>query len=291
MTDSTGSWAPPPANGYRPMIITVAMTGAVPDPQRYPALPVTPDAIAEQVLACADAGASAFHLHMRDDEGRPTQARDRFEATIAAIRSERTDLIINVTTSSRVSSDFADRLLPLQLEGELKPDMASLTLGSFNFPTVVSNNPPDQIVALIEVMNERGIRPELELFELGMVSTLHRLRSRGLLADPQVANILLGSEGSSPAFVGDLDMFVHRLPEGSEWAAAGIGRYQRPMTIAAAIMDGNVRVGMEDDPRGDGSGHWSNVDAVRRAVQAAELAGRAVATPQEARRRFGLEPR
>jgi len=284
-------WAPPPMDGYRPMIITVALTGAVPDPRQYPALPVTPAAIAEQALACAEAGASAFHLHMRDDEGRPTQARDRFEQTIAMIRAARTDLIINVTTSSRVNPDMAERTLPLQLEGELRPDMASLTLGSFNFRTVVSNNPPEQIVALAEAMADRGIRPELEIFELGMINTLHDLRARGLLTDPVVSNILLGSVGSAPAFVGDLEHMVRSLPSGAEWAAAGIGRFQRPMVIAAAIMDGNVRVGMEDDPRGDGSGTWSNVDAVKLAVQAAELAGRQIATPTEARTRFGLEAR
>jgi len=278
-------------DGYRPMIITVALTGAVPDPRQYPALPVTPAAIAEQALACAEAGASAFHLHMRDDEGRPTQARDRFEQTIAMIRAARTDLIINVTTSSRVNPDMAERTLPLQLEGELRPDMASLTLGSFNFRTVVSNNPPEQIVALAEAMADRGIRPELEIFELGMINTLHDLRARGLLTDPVVSNILLGSVGSAPAFVGDLEHMVRGLPSGAEWAAAGIGRFQRPMVIAAAIMDGNVRVGMEDDPRGDGSGTWSNVDAVKLAVQAAELAGRQIATPTEARTRFGLEAR
>lgn len=291
MTTQERPWAPPPMNGYRPMIITVALTGAVPDPRAYPRLPVTPAAIAEQVLECAEAGASAFHLHMRDDEGRPTQARDRFEQTIAAIRAERTDLILNVTTSSRVDPDLAQRTLPLSLQGELAPDMASLTLGSFNFPTVVSNNPPDQIVALIETMTERGIRPELEIFELGMVNTLHALRAKGLLTDPAVANILLGSRGSAPAFVGDLEHMVHRLPASAEWAAAGIGRFQRPMVIAAAIMDGNVRVGMEDDPAGDGSGTWSNVDAVRLAVSAAELAGRTIASPIEARARFGLAPR
>ncbi len=284
-------WAPPPMNGYRPMIITVALTGAVPEPREYPTLPVTPTAIAEQVLACAEAGASAFHLHMRDDQGRPTQARDRFEETVAAIHAERRDLVINVTTSSRVNPDMTQRTLPLQLEGDLAPDMASLTLGSFNFPTVVSNNPPQQIVALAEAMRERGVRPEIEVFELGMTNTLQALRARGVLDDPCVVNILLGSMGSAAAWVEDLGTIVRRLPPGTEWAAAGIGRYQRPMVIAATIMDGNVRVGMEDDPRGDGSGTWSNVDAVRMATQAADLAGRPIATTAETRERFGLAPR
>jgi 3-keto-5-aminohexanoate cleavage enzyme len=100
--------------------------------------------------------------------------------------------------------------------------------------------------------------------------------------------VLLGSMGTSPAFVGDLAHIVARLPAGAEWAAAGIGVFQRPMTIAAAIMDGNVRTGLEDNPRGPGTGSWSNADAVRLAAEAARLAGRELATPAQARERFGL---
>jgi len=123
-----------------------------------------------------------------------------------------------------------------------------------------------------------------------MVNTLHVLAERGLVPDPPVVNILLGSMGSSPAFVGDLAGIVEKLPSGAEWAAAGIGVFQRSMTIAAAIMDGNVRTGLEDSPRGDGSGRWGNVDAVALAAEAARLAGRPLASPAEARRRFGLSP-
>jgi 3-dehydrocarnitine:acetyl-CoA trimethylamine transferase len=106
--------------------------------------------------------------------------------------------------------------------------------------------------------------------------------------DPPVVNILLGSMGSAPAFVSDLGHIVERLPGNTEWAAAGIGIYQRPMTIAAAVMDGNVRTGLEDNPKGNGVTPWSNAEAVRLAVAAAELAGRAVATPSETRCRYGL---
>ncbi len=155
---------------------------------------------------------------------------------------------------------------------------------------MISANPPDQIVALLERMGEQGIRPELEVFELGMVNTLHALRELGLIPDPPVVNILLGSLGSAPAFIGDLGRIVERLPADAEWAAAGIGIYQRPITIAAAAMDGNVRTGLEDNPRGHGDiDEWSNVDAVAFAAEAAALAGRTVATPRETRARFGLE--
>lgn len=283
-------WAPPPLNGYRPMIVNVALTGAVPGKADNPLLPVGPEEIAADAVACAAAGAAVVHLHVRDERGAPAHRRDLYERAIGAIRERAPELAICVTTSSRVDPDPAARMAGLELEDALRPEMASLTLGSFNFPGSVSANPPATIVALLERMGELGVRPELEVFEPGMVNTLHVLAERGLIPDPPVVNILLGSMGSSPAFVGDLARIVEKLPRGAEWAAAGIGVFQRSMTIAAAIMDGNVRTGLEDNPRGDGAGRWGNVDAVALAAEAAKLAGRSLASPAEARRRFGLAP-
>ncbi len=283
-------WAPPPIDGYRSMVINVAMTGAVPGKRDNPLVPLTPEEIAADAIACADAGASVVHLHVRDEDGQPVHRRDLYERAIGPIRDKVPEVVICVTTSSRVGPDPEHRMIGLGLDPELRPDFGSLTLGSFNFPSVISANPPDQIVALLERMGEQGIRPELEVFELGMVNTLHALRDRGLIPDPPVVNVLLGSLGSAPAFIGDLARIVERLPADAEWAAAGIGIYQRPITIAAAAMDGNVRTGLEDNPRGHGdTDQWSNVDAVSFAAEAAALAGRTVATPRETRQRFGLE--
>jgi uncharacterized protein (DUF849 family) len=228
------------------------------------------------------------HVHVRDDDGSAVHRRDLSERAIGPIKDAAPELIVCVTTSSRVNPDLTNRMIGLELDPMLTPELGSLTLGSFNFPRTISANPPDQIVALLEKMGERGIRPELEVFELGMVNTLHALRDRGLIPDPPIVNILLGSLGSAPAFVGDLAHIVDRLPAGTQWAAAGIGIYQRPITIAAAIMDGNVRTGLEDNPRGDGSPNWSNLEATRFAASAAALAGRELATAAEARSRFGL---
>lgn len=270
------------------MVVNVALTGAVPAKADNPRLPVTPEEIAADAIACGEAGASVVHIHVRDEEGAPTHRRDLYERAIAPIRERAPELIVCVTTSSRVDPDPAARMTALELDHDLRPEMASLTLGSFNFPRSVSVNPPETIVALLERMAELGVRPEFEIFELGMVNTLHTLAERGLVPEPPVVNVLLGSLGSAPAFVGDLERIAERLPDGAEWAAAGIGAFQRPMTIAAAIMDGNVRTGLEDNPRGDGSPGWGNVDAVRLAAGAARLAGREVASPAEARARFGL---
>jgi 3-keto-5-aminohexanoate cleavage enzyme len=285
----TRTWAPPPLRPYEPMIVNVAPTGAVPSKTDNPSLPLTPDEIAADVLACAQAGASVFHLHMRDEAGSPVHDRGRYERTIALIREHRPELVLGVTSSSRVGSDPAARMTGLEVATDLRPEFASLSLGSFNFPRSVSVNPPAQIRALLGRMNELGIRPEFEVFELGMINTLWQLIDEGLVPDPPVVNILLGSLGSAPAFVGDLARIVERLPPGAHWAAAGIGVFQRPMTIAAAVMGGGVRTGLEDSPTGPGL-PWSNVAAVRLAVDAAALAGRTVATPGEVRTRYGLRP-
>jgi 3-oxoadipate:acetyl-CoA acetyltransferase len=272
------------------MIVNVALTGAVPGKADNPLVPLTPEEIAADAIACAKAGASVVHVHVRDEDGVPVHRRDLYERAIAPIREQAPEVAICVTTSSRVDPDPAARVVGLELEEDLRPELASLTLGSFNFPNSISVNPPVTIVALLERMNELGVRPEFEVFEPGMVNTLHVLAERGLVPDPPVVNVLLGSMGSSPAFVGDLARIVEKLPPEAEWAAAGIGVFQRSMTIAAAIMDGNVRTGLEDNPRGDGDGSWSNADAVALAAEAAQLAGRPLASPAEARRRFGLPP-
>jgi 3-oxoadipate:acetyl-CoA acetyltransferase len=277
-------------DGYRPMVINVALTGAVPGKADNVRLPVTPEEIAADAVACAEAGASVVHVHVRDESGAPVHRQDLYERAIGPIREQAPELVVCVTTSSRVDPDPAVRMVGLEIDGALRPEMASLTLGSFNFPRSISANPPAMIVALLERMAELGIRPEFEVFELGMVNTLHALAERGLVPAPPVVNILLGSLGSSPAFVGDLARIVERLPPEAEWAAAGVGIFQRPMTIAAAVMDGNVRTGLEDNPRGDGSLRWGNVEGVRLAEEAAALAGRVVASPAEVRARFGLPP-
>lgn len=272
------------------MVVNVALTGAVPGKADNIRVPITPEEIAADALACAKAGASVVHVHVRDESGMPTHRQDLYERTIGPIRERAPELVVCVTTSSRVDPDPTARMIGLELGGALRPDMASLTLGSFNFPKKISANSPGTIVALLERMAELGIRPEFEVFELGMVNTLHVLAERGLVPEPPVVNVLLGSLGSAPAFLGDLARIVERLPPGTEWTAAGIGIFQRPMAIAAAVMDGNVRTGLEDNPKGDGPSQWGNVDAVLVATAAAALVGREVASPAETRSRFGLGP-
>jgi 3-keto-5-aminohexanoate cleavage enzyme len=282
------SWAPAPMSGYEPMIINVALTGAVVTKAHNPAVPVTPEEIAADAIACARAGAAIVHLHVRDEAGRQVHRAELYQRAIGAMRESVPELIVCGTTTGRAGSTLADRRCVLDLPLDVRPDMASLTLGSFNFPTVASVNPPEVITGLLEAMAEREVVPELEVFELGMVNTLRVLQERGLVAARPYVNILLGSLGSAPAFIQDLGHIVERLPVGTEWAAAGIGAFQRAMVMVAAAAGGNVRTGLEDAPVDIHGRPSSNVDAVHTAVAAAELAGRAVATPAEARTRLGL---
>lgn len=273
------------------MIVGVAPTGAVPGPGDNPAVPLTVEAIVADAITCAKAGATSIHVHVRDADGRPTHDADQYARIIAGIRQVVPEVVLCATTSSRVGSDLAARMTALDLPADVRPDLASLTLGSGNFPRTVNANPPDEMVALLERMGEQGVRPELEVFELGMVNTLHILRERGLIPDPVIVHVLLGSMGTAPAFVGDLAHLVDRLPEGAEWGGAGIGIFQRPMVVASAVLGGNVRTGLEDNPRGHGELPWTNADAVAFAVDAARLCGREIATATETRARFGLGAR
>ncbi len=281
----------PHAHSYRPLIINVALTGIVPAKVKYPNLPVTPEEIGKDVHTCFELGARVFHLHMRDKNDGPVQDSGLFAETIGIIREQTPEAIVCVTTSSRASVSFEDRVAPLLLAGELRPEFGSLTAGSFNFPNSVSTNSPDDIKVLLQTMKERGIRPEIEVFEPGMVDYVKKLITEGLVTAPYVFNILLGSSGASSADLLSFVNFLSRLPDQSEWALAGIGKFQLPTIVQAIVAGGNVRVGMEDSPRQMGIDSWSNAKAVAFAAETARLLGRPIESPSQARERLGVESR
>ncbi|MFZ4515999.1 MAG: 3-keto-5-aminohexanoate cleavage protein [Acidimicrobiia bacterium] len=269
------------------MVITAALTGAVPMPDRFPTVPVTPASIVADAIKCAVAGATVVHLHVRAEDATPIHRRDLYESVYAGIRAQRPELIQCTTTSSRVGGGLATRLTGLEVEAELRPEMATLTLGSFNFPTTTSVNPPQEIMALAERMAELDVRPEFEIFDLGMVDVLGLLSDRGLLPAHPVVNLFVGNPGSLGPYLEDVAAAINRLPDGCEWALAGIGKYQRSVIALAALLGGNARTGLEDNPRGDHDG-WGNADAVAQVVEAATFARRAVASACETRERFGV---
>jgi 3-keto-5-aminohexanoate cleavage enzyme len=285
-------WPPHPLTPYLPVVINAAITGMIPTTDRVPHVPVTPERIIEDAIACADAGAAIVHLHLRDAEQRPDWRREGYAEFIPAIREQRPDLVICVTTSGRTHGELNQRADVLRLEGAARPDMASLTLGSLNFPTGASVNAPGMIRALAETMREAGVRPELEIFDSGMASVAHDLLARGVLEPPLYANLLLGSPGMAPGRAGDLAHLVGALPADTLWAAAGIGVFQLAMNAIAIFMGGGVRTGLEDNPYLD----WgireptTNAAMVARCVEIARVAGRRPATCTEVREWLDLTP-
>jgi len=275
---------------YKELIINVALTGAVPQKSEHANLPTSPSEIADDVEECAQLGAQVFHLHMRDSEGLPTQSQRLFIQTINEIRERNPKILLCVTTSSRAGASFEERIAPLGLPVSPAPELASLSMGSFNFPSTISKNPPNEILELANIMRENSIKPELEVFEPGMLSSAILLHKKGILSGPLVVNILLGNHGTSQLTAQGLSPFLSQLPESSEWALAGIGRFQRKAILMGVALGGNVRVGMEDDPVGDGGGSWSNSKAVSLAIESARLAGRGLASCESVRQRFGLLP-
>ncbi len=278
------------APDWPPLIVNVAMTGMVPRRDQVPAVPVTPEQIVEDAERCHRAGAAIVHLHARDESEAPTWRREAYEAFIPEIRRRCPDLVVCVTTSGRNWPDLERRMEVLGLTGDAKPDMASLTLGSLNFRDGPSVNSIETIEALAGRMREVGVKPELEVFDLGMAALARNLLERGLLEPPLYANVLLGNVNTAPAKAASLAQLVEELPEATVWAAAGLGRFQLRVNGLALFMGGHVRTGLEDSPLMDYATREpaTNVALVERTVALAALAGRPLASAAEARRMLGL---
>lgn len=275
------------------LIINLAPTGMVPTKADNHQVPVTPAEIAEDCIRCCQAGASILHIHARDEEGKPTYRAEVFRDIITRVRQRCPEAIICVTTSGRVFTSLEQRSDVLELDGEVKPDMASLTLGSHNFPHQASMNEPTMIRALAERMQERGIVPELEIFDWGMIDFAKYLIDRQVLQEPFYFNLLLGSLGTVSATPYHLAAMARSLPAGAVWAGAGIGRFQFYVNAMAIAMGGHVRVGLEDNLHFDAGKErpTNNVELVQRLVAVARAVNREIATPREAREIIGLSPR
>jgi len=179
----------------QPLVINAALTGIVPTKDQTPHVPITSDEIVEDACKCFEAGATVLHLHARDSDGAPTYRKEAYEEFIPEIRRRCPGVVICATTSGRLFNSLPCRSQVLDLEGDAKPDMASLTLGSMNFPKQASVNSPDMITTLALRMQERRIMPELEVFEIGMINYALYLEKRDVLHAPHWFNLLLGSLG------------------------------------------------------------------------------------------------
>ena len=275
-----------------PLVINVALTGMVPRRSDSPHVPMTADEIGADAELCWAAGGRVFHLHARADDGSPAWDREIYAQVVRAVRTRVPEALICVSTSGRVFKSFEHRADVLFLEGDARPDYASLTLGSMNFPTQASVNEPEVIRRLAETMRSRQIVPELEVFDLGMIDYAHYLIRKQVLCPPYVFNLLLGSLGTLSATAANLALLVERLPDGAFWSAAGIGRFQWPMNALGVVMGGHVRTGLEDNLHVDTSRTRlaTNAELVARVSRLAAAAGRSIATGEEARVLTGLPP-
>jgi len=269
------------------LIITVAPTGAWPTKQDTPYVPLTPEEIAEETYRSWQAGASIVHIHVRDDQGRPSMQFEKFEKTVKLIR-EKCDIIINLTTSGGLDIPDDERMKPFM---ELKPELASFDAGSMNWMnTSVFLNPPKFLETLAAKMKEHGVKPEIEVFDTGMIYNALNLVQKGLIEKPLHFQFVLGAPGGMTATHKNLLHLVESIPAGSTWSIVGIGRYQLPMIYAALSMGGHIRVGMEDNVYlAKGVLAKSNAEFVEKVVRLAKELGREVAKPDEARKILGLK--
>lgn len=272
------------------LIVNLCPTGMVPRRDTTPAVPITPEEIAADVRRCADAGASMVHLHARADDETPTWRRERFDEILAAVHAAAPDIITVVTTSGRNWNDIERRAAALDARGCRPPEMASLTLGSMNFPTSASVNSPQTITTLAERMRERGIVPELEVFDVGQANLIDYLQRTGALPVSVYVNFLWGSRGTAALTPINVAAGLAALPRDTVWSFAGIGRFQLRANVMAIALGGHVRVGLEDNPYLDWSNRSpaSNPRLVERVVRIAQMMGRDPASANTARHLLGL---
>ena len=267
-----------------PLIITCAPVGAELSKEDYPYLPTTPEEIAESARGAVEAGASIIHLHVRDEEGNPTQRVDIFAEVTERIR-RRCECIIQYSTGGAVGTPLDQRCGPLTL----KPDMATLSMGTMNFGTDIFENSEMTIRAISEAIQENRIMPELEIFDYGMMDTVDRLLYKGFIPEKFHVDFVLGVPGGMSGDIRSLVLLTERLRAGQTWTVAGVGRFQLPLSAHAIAMRGHVRVGIEDNIYfRKGELAQSNAQVVERVVRVAEELDRAVAGVQEAKEILGL---
>jgi len=267
-------------------IITVATTGAWPKKKDNPNIPMTPQEIADDVYECWKAGAAICHLHMRDEEGNGTMDTAKFEETVDLVK-KKCDIVINCTTSGDLNATDETRQAHLK---SIRPELASYDCGSMNWMhNSLFINHPKFLEQLGMTMQECGVKPEIEIFDAGMIyNSLYYLK-KGVLKTPLHYQFVLGAAGGSAATVENLVYLKSLLPEGATWGALGIGKQHVPIMLTAVAMGGHLRVGMEDNV------YWSagvlaesNAQLVKRAADIVRIAGNEVATPEEAREILGI---
>ncbi|MDB5644200.1 MAG: 3-keto-5-aminohexanoate cleavage protein [Hyphomicrobiales bacterium] len=280
-------------------IITCAVTGGDDTGFRFPAVPVTPEQIANACLDARAAGAAIAHIHVRNPEtGKASMELDLYRDVVERIRGSGSDVIINLTTGPGArfnpSDDEANTLGPgsnLRTPAErirhivaLKPEICSLDLGSLNFAGMTLINVQRHVEVMAEEIRKLGVKPELEIFDTGHMALANHLAAKGMFGENPLFQFVLGVPWGAPATSETMALFKNLVPSGGNWAAFGIGRHEFPMLAQALVLGGHVRVGLEDNLYiSKGTPAKSNAELVERAAQIVRLLGSEVATPDEAR--------
>jgi len=288
----------------RPVMITCALTGSAPSTKLSPYVPVTPEQIANEGIAAAKAGASVVHVHVRDPKtGGASMEKQYYKEVVERIRASGVDVLINLTSgaggSYTPSPEDVRRATPASSLSvpekrvehilELKPDLCSLDVATMNFGEYVFMNIPAHLRKMAEMINSAGVKPEIEVFDLGHVRLACDLIDKGFLKTPVLFQLCLGIPWGAPSTTEAMLMMRNMLPKDSLWASFGISRAEFHMAAQAVILGGHVRVGLEDNLYLDrGKLAPGNTVLVERAIEIIRALGEEPATPAQAREILGL---
>jgi 3-oxoadipate:acetyl-CoA acetyltransferase len=275
------------------LIINFTPTGMIPTREMTPYVPINVSEIVEDVHKAFKLGITMVHLHARDPiTQEPTYKKEIYAEIIKGIREFAPTLVICVSLSGRTFSELNQRADPLYLDGNLKPDMGSLTLSSLNFNSIASVNTPKMVKDLATAMKEKKILPELEVFDLGMVNYAKYLQKKDLIKPPYYFNLLFGNIACAQANLLHTGIMIQDLPENSLYSLAGIGNQQLKMNSLSIAIGGGVRVGLEDNIWFDTSRTKlaTNLDLLERIHIIAKANTREIMTPEEFRKKMNLEP-
>jgi len=287
------------------VIVTCAVTGAGDTLSRHPDVPVTPKQIATAAIESAKAGATVAHIHVRDpDTGKGSRDPELFAEVVDRVRSADTDVVINLTAgmggdwvpdseNPAMPGPGTDMIGPLERLAhveQLLPEICSLDCGTLNFSDddYIYISTPPTLRKMAELTKQWGVKPELEVFELGHIRFAKQMIAEGLIADPPMFQICLGIPWGADQSVDTMKVMKDELPGDASWAGFGISRMQMPMAAAAVAMGGNVRVGLEDNLYLDRGVLASNAQLVERVIGITERMGATVLTPQQARDKLKL---
>ena len=266
------------------LIITACLTGAEVTREQQPALPITPDEIAEAAYEAWKAGASIVHVHARNADGTSSQDIELYRQIKEKIAAK-CDVIFQPSTGGAVWHTKEERIQPVYID----PEMASLSTGTCNFGPDVFMNTEELMEFFAKTMQEHNVKPEVEVFERGMIDNALKLVKKGLLSMPIHFDFVMGVPGAIPGNPADLVYLVNNIPAGCTWTVAGIGRTELPLGVMAIVMGGHVRVGFEDNVwYSKGVLADSNAQLVARIARISKETGREVATPAETRKILGL---